>query len=239
MNCIIIDDEPLAIKVIEKHLSIMDGYHVIATFESALRVYKFLQENKVDLVFLDIEMPNLSGLNFLKLLHEQPQVIVTTAHREYALESYDYVIADYLLKPISFDRLLRAISKLDKINIQSNKPQTIFQPSNVEKSLEFTYFKVDRRNMRIYFTDILYIESVKNHVKLVLSNGAHLTHLNLQEVESKLNADLFIRIHKSYIIGLNHVESYNNSHIEVNKQQIPIGRSYKVKVLETLNRNLF
>lgn len=234
MNCIIIDDEPLAIKVIEKHLSMIEGFQVLATFESALPVYGFLQSNSVELVFLDIEMPNLSGFNFLNSLTQKPQVIITTAHRQYALESYEYEITDYLLKPISFERFLKAISKLKKTESSSQEFTSSLEKNKKE---DYTFIKVDRRNVRIEYDDILYIESVKNHVKFVLTNTNYIVLINLQEVQSKFNQNKFIRVHKSYIVALSKVQSYNNTNIQINNHYIPIGRNYKFNVIEQLKKN--
>jgi len=237
LNCIIIDDEPLAIKVIEKHLSMMDGFQVLATFESALPVYGFLQNNSVDLVFLDIEMPNLSGFNFLNSLTHKPQVIITTAHRQYALESYEYEIADYLLKPISFERFLKAISKLRKAPIQSASSLQFIPGLEKHKKEEYTFIKVDRRNIRIAYNDILYIESIKNHVKFVLTDSNYITLINLQEIQNRIDPNKFIRVHKSYIIALSKIQSYNGANIQINDHYIPIGRNYKLNFIERLEKN--
>jgi len=237
LNCIIIDDEPLAIKVIEKHLSMIDGFGVSATFDSALPVYKYLQSNEVDLVFLDIELPNLTGLNFLGSLSYHPEVILTTAHREYALESYDHAIVDYLLKPISFERFLKAISKLKNAPAQQTNVHTMHEALD-NKEAGYTFIKVDRRNIRINFNEILYIESLKNHVKLVMTKTNHITHMNLQEIEGKLDKKKFARVHKSFIVAVDHIESFNQSNIQTRDHLIPIGRSYKLKTMEILNGKL-
>lgn len=237
MKCLIIEDEPLAIKVIEKHLSKLDGYEVMATFNTALPAYNYLQNHQIDLLFLDIEMPNLSGFNFLKTLQHHPNIIITTAHREYAIDSYDYCITDYLLKPISFERLLKAISKIGDTNptTYSESIATTTPPSN---NRDYVYIKVDRQNVKVYLEEILYVESVKNHVKIVLPHQSYLTLLNMQKIENKLDKEHFIRVHRSFIVALNKIQSFNNSSIQIGKQFIPIGRSYKLPVLDQLNRFL-
>jgi len=239
MNCIIVDDEPLAIKVLEKHLSMVDGYVISATFTSALPVYKYLQENKIDLIFLDIEMPTVSGLNFLKTLSRQPKVILTTAHRKYALESYNFMITDYLLKPISFERFLKSLSKIDE---SQNPPKTntvITSTRNSEDPDNYTFFKIDRNNVRVDYNDILYIESLKNHVKLVLKDASYITHVNLQTIENRLNKNHLIRVHKSYIVNINNIDSFTNTSLQLKQNLIPLGRTYKIKVLEVLNSKTF
>jgi len=238
MKCLIIDDEPLAIKVIEKHLSKLDGYEVMATFNSALPAYNYLQKHPVDLLFLDIEMPNLSGFNFLKTLQHHPNIIITTAHRDYAIDSYEYCITDYLLKPISFERLLKAISKLGEPVATPVYAESTIATSISSTNRDYVFIKVDRQNVKVYLEEILYIESLKNHVKVVLPNQRLVTMVNMQEMEQKLEKEKFIRVHRSFIVALDKIESFTNSGLQIGEQMIPIGRSYKLPVMEQLNKFL-
>lgn len=238
MKCLIIDDEPLAIKVIEKHLSKLEGFEVLSTFNSALPAYNYMQKKAVYLVFLDIEMPNLSGFNFLKTLHHHPEIIITTAHREYAIDSYDYCIIDYLLKPISFERLLKAISKLGDSKSLPNFNQIESTQLLPKRDRDYVFIKADRQNVKVYLDEILYIESLKNHVKVILPSQRHITLVNMQDIEKKLDNEKFVRVHRSFIVALSKIKSFNSSGLYIADQFIPIGRSYKLSVMERLNKFL-
>lgn len=236
MNCLIIDDEPMAIKVIESHISNFDDLKVIGTCQSALEALPILQKEKVDILFLDIEMPKINGLSFLKSLKNPPLVLLTTAHRDYALEGFDLDIVDYLLKPISLDRFMKAISKIYRLKnpSQDHKNKESIPEA---KPLNHIYVKSDRENVKINLAEIQYIESLKNHIKISTAKGAHITLVSISETAKKLPSSNFVRIHRSYIINLNHVDSFTNSYVSIQRKSIPIGNVYKTRVLELLHQN--
>ncbi len=236
MNCLIIDDEPMAIKVIESHISNFDDLKVIGTCQSALEAFPILQKEKIDILFLDIEMPKINGLSFLKSLKNPPLVLLTTAHRDYAIEGFDLGIVDYLLKPISLDRFMKAISKIYRLKNPSQEHKN--RKSIPEaKSLSHIYVKSDRENVKINLAEIQYIESLKNHIKISTLKGTHITLVSISETAKKLPSSNFVRIHRSFIINLNHVDSFTNSYVSIQRKSIPIGNVYKTRVLELLNQN--
>ncbi len=236
MNCLIIDDEPMAIKVIESHISNFDDLKVIGTCQSALEAFPILQKEKVDILFLDIEMPKINGLSFLKSLKNPPLVLLTTAHRDYALEGFNLDIVDYLLKPISLDRFMKAISKIYRLKNPSQGHKN--QESIPEvKPLSHIYVKSDRENVKINLAEIQYIESLKNHIKISTTKGTHITLVSISETAKKLPSSNFVRIHRSFIINLNHVDIFTNSYVSILRKSIPIGNVYKTRVLELLNQN--
>ena len=235
MKCLIVDDEPLAIEVIESYIDRLDDFEIVAKCSNALKAFEILQKQQVDVIFLDIQMPKLTGIEFLKSLQNPPKVIFTTAYRDYAIESYEWDVADYLLKPISFDRFLKAVSKLYK----ENKATVSIAPAaqGTVKEEPYIYLKVDKKMVKILLQDILYIESLKDYVRIKTTGKTVVTHQKISYLEEKLPEECFMRIHRSYIVSLSKVESYSPTVIEVPSQALPIGRNYKNQVLTALNAN--
>ena len=231
MKCIIVDDEPLAIEVIESHVAKLDNLEVVATCTNALKAFEVLQKESVDLMFLDIQMPKLTGIDFLKTLQNPPKIIFTTAYREYAIESYDYNAVDYLLKPISFDRFLKAIGKAYGQQIQPLETPTHVQPSD---NGDYIYVKSDKKMVKIKLAEVRYIEGLKDYVKIRLADKTIITHQKMSYLEEKLPGDKFLRIHRSYIISVDYVDSFCTTHLDIESHEIPIGRHYKNEVLERL-----
>ncbi|MBT1687648.1 LytR/AlgR family response regulator transcription factor [Dawidia soli] len=232
MKCIIVDDEPLAIEILESYAAKLDNLEIAGTFRNALAAFTFLQENTVDVIFLDIQMPRLSGIDFLKTLKDPPKVIFTTAFREYALEGFDLEVTDYLLKPISFERFLKAVAK-----VQS--PQVTSPPPPPEPRDNYVYFKVDKKMIKTRIADILYIESIKDYVKVRTPDREIITQQKISYLEESLPRETFLRIHRSFIINVDRVDAYSATEIEIGKHSLPIGRNYKQDVLDTLSRNVF
>lgn len=232
MKCIIVDDEPLAIEVIETHLSKLDDVEVVATCTNALNAFEILQKECIDLIFLDIQMPKLTGIDFLKTLQQPPKVIFTTAYRDYALESYDLDAIDYLLKPISFDRLLKAIGKVygQKIN---TKPNVI---TTVGENGDHIYVKADKKMVKIKLDEVLHIESLKDYVRIKTTCKTIIAHQKISFLEEKLPKSNFIRVHRSYIISTSKVDSFSSTIIEIEGREIPIGRNYKNHVISFLSK---
>lgn len=235
IRCLIVDDEPLAIEILQSYVERVDSLELVATCSNAIQAFDVLKKEKIDLLFLDIQMPKLTGIEFLKAMNPAPKVIFTTAYREYAVESYELNVVDYLLKPIGFDRFLMAINKV-VVNGGPSEVITTFSQESVQDDNPFLFLKVDRKMVKIYLKDITYIESLKDYVRIKTQDGKELVSLQkISYLEKKLPADCFQRVHKSYIVSIKKVAAYSNSAIEVGDTEIPIGRSYKSEVLKALN----
>lgn len=222
---LIIDDEPLAQNVIENYLKEFSFIEVIAKCDNALSALEWMKKQKIDLIFLDVSMPFISGIDFIKTLHNPPAVILTTAYKEYALESYELNVLDYLLKPISFERFLKAVNKLD---IQASE---MIRPTfdDAENDI-FIYVKSEKKNVKILLKEILFIESLKDYIKIHLQNNTSIiTQVQISAIEQRL-PDSFLRIHRSFIVAKDKITAYTQHDLEIGKHQIPIGRSYKMIV---------
>ncbi len=243
INCIIVDDEPLAIEILETYISTYEGITIVAKCNSAIEAYNELQKNKVDLMFLDIQMPQMNGLEFLNSLKEKPLTVLCTAYSEYALESYNYNVLDYLVKPVSFERFLKTIDKAKTRLGQQQQQLAKLTPEHHANDLSkenesFLYFKSDKKTMRVNKDDVLYIESVKDYVKIVTKDDSYLTLQSISFLEDNLSKDLFVRVHRSFIVAKNKVNAVASAFIEVGKHEIPIGRSYKKNVDELIKSDL-
>jgi len=220
IKCLIIDDEPLAIKVIKNHLKEFNDIELTNAFTNAIDALSFLKNNTVDLIFLDINMPLLDGLNFIKSLEKKPLIIITTAHIEYAVESYELEVLDYLVKPISFPRFVKALNKVFKIfNSQRvNKPLT-------EKP--YFFIKIDKKKMKkIYLDEILVIESLKDYLKITTESNRFIIHQTLSSFTEQLPEDNFIRIHRSYTIAIDKIDTIEGNSVEIAGVRYPFGRTY-------------
>jgi DNA-binding LytR/AlgR family response regulator len=231
MKCLIIDDEPLAIKVLESHIKNVDFLEISSTFFNAVDAYNYLQKNKVDLLFLDINMPRLTGLEFLKTLTNPPQVILTTAYREFALDGYEFNVKDYLLKPISFERFLKAVGK---VRGEVKEVAMPVAPASGNDEPRHIFIKSNKKMVKVYFRDILFIESIKDYVKVKTDKIEVISNQRISGMEEILPKDSFLRIHKSFIINLTRIDSFSNSFVEINKKELPIGRLYKNEALKVL-----
>lgn len=234
-RCLIVDDEPLAIEVIASYLERLAGFEIAGSCRNGVEAFTSLREYPVDLLFLDINMPELTGLELLRSLQDPPGVILTTAHREYALDGYELDVVDYLLKPISFDRFLQAIDKYR----QRFPGETAETSSGATGTPEPGYIdvKADRMMHRIPLGDIIYVESMKDYLKILTPRKKYLTKLTLGSFLEKLPADRFLRIHRSYIIGLDHIKAFDATMIEIGDQQLPIGGYYKQHVMAVLGND--
>ena len=226
-NCIIIEDEPLAVKVLTDYISQVPFLNLQGKFKDAILAAEYLRDHKTDLIFLDIHLPRLKGMNFLRTLTDPPAVIITTAYHQYAVEGFELNVTDYLLKPFEFERFLTAVNKVKSVQAKTLE----LKESEVTKN--FIFLNVQKRKVKIYFDDILYIESQREYVKVVTAKKAYLTKMSTNEIETLLPSEQFKRIHRSFIISLNKIESYNAETVEINGISIPIGRGYK-NVLENL-----
>lgn len=233
-RCLLVDDEPLALEVIETYLSGMEDMAIVAKCSNALRAMEVLQQKPVDLMFLDIKMPQLSGISFLKTLQKPPKVILTTAYRDYALDGYDLNVVDYLLKPISLERFVKALNKYYDLNKDPAKEtQRGVEPARHDA--DFIYVKSEKKSLKIMLKDILYIESMKDYVIVHRRDAKIISKDLISRFEETLPDDMFIRIHRSYIVAIPRIEAITSTSIEVGKRELPIGRSYRNAVLKSLS----
>ena len=231
IKCIIIDDEPLAIKVLEQHIGKTTGLELIATFENAVLATEAVQSLEIDLMFLDIEMPLITGIDFIKNTNIQAKVILTTAYREYAIEGYELDVVDYLLKPISFSRFFKSVNKYkDSLN-RLNKPLSL---SDEKEPTNHIFVNSNKRYLKIEFSNILYIDSLKDYIRIHTDKKTITTKDKLSSFTEKL-PNTFLRVHRSFIVNKEKITAFNAKDIEIGNIEIPIGESYKqsVKLLKT------
>lgn len=233
INCLIADDEPIAREIIESYVRQIEKLNLVGMYSNGAEVYNALETNQVDLLFLDIQMPNLTGIELLRTLKNPPAIVLTTAFREYAIEGYELNVIDYLLKPIAFERFIKAVHKYDSTKALGN---IIVTPEINGGTLnnDFIYVKSDKKMIRVLLNDIRYIEGLKDYVKIHLPDRSIITYRTLTYFEEKLSSNQFIRVHRSYIISLNHISSYSAIQIEIGKITVPIGNSYAKDILKIL-----
>lgn len=229
INCLAIDDEPVALEILKSHISKIDRLNLIKTCTNATEAFNYLSLHEVDLIFLDINMPGISGIAFAKAINPQTKVIFTTAYREYAVDGFDLQAVDYLLKPIALPRLLKAVENY--LNLYQNQLQNI---EKQEQEADFIFVKIDRQMVKIDFEDILYIESLSDYLKIYTHAKTYITRDKISSLEAKLPDEKFIRVHRSFVIAIAQMASYTNEQLVINRQSIPISRGYKDQVLERL-----
>lgn len=232
IRCLVVDDEPGARAIIRRYIEEMPALEFAGECGNAMRAMTFLQQQPVDLLFLDIKMPQLNGNDFLKVLKNPPKVIFTTAYTEYALEGYELGVVDYLMKPVPFDRFLKAVNKVFPSDL--SKPE-ISNRSDEKKSEAFVYFRVDRKMVKVMLQDILYIESMKDYIKIFTADGTVITKQSITSMEEMLPEKEFVRIHRSYIVSLNKIKTFTSELIEIENTEIPIGKLYRNEVLKMLH----
>lgn len=230
----IVDDEPLALDVLETYIARLDNLELVCRCNNAVEAYNCLQTEQIDLMFLDIQMPKLTGIDFLKSLPNPPKVVFTTAYRDYAVEGYELNALDYLLKPISFDRFLKTIAKLTP---QENHHAAASNTSEPDYKEAFIYLKADKKMVKVMLSDILYIESLKDYIRVKTETKEIISYQKISFLEEKLPSDKFLRIHRSFIIALDKVQAFSATAVDLGKTEIPIGRLYKNEVLQILGRN--
>jgi len=233
LTCYIIDDEPLAIEVLESHIKKVDKLEIAGRYQNAVEAFQGLQENPVDLLFLDIRMPGLSGIEFIKTLKNPPKVIFTTAYREYALDGFELDVVDYLLKPISFERFLKALDKVFEGHPKTAAPGAAAN-NRGRGSEKFLFVQSDQKKVKIAPDQILHIESRGDNIKITTESKEIFARQTLSHLEEKLAPHGFIRIHRSFIVPVDRIESWSASEIEVSGKTLPIGRTYKKQVIELL-----
>ena len=227
IQCIVIEDEPLAVKVLADYISQVPFLALQGTFKDAILATEYLQENDTNLIFLDIHLPKLKGLAFLKTLTHPPAIIITTAYHQYAVEGFNLNVTDYLLKPFDFERFLVAVTKVKKAQKQTD------EPNKTAITKDFIFLTIQKKKVKILFSDIVYVESQREYIKIVTTKAEYLSKMSTHEIETLLPAHLFKRIHRSFIIAISKIESYTAELVEVSGVPIPIGRGYK-DVIENL-----
>ncbi len=227
IRCIIVDDEPMARDVIRRYIQKVPSLQLVEEFGNAIDATIFLQEQKVDIIFLDIRMPQLTGTEFVRSLRHVPKIIFTTAHKEYAHEGFELDVVDYLLKPIRFDRFLRSVNKAFPAR-SSDAEMTGQNITEDTRSLNpFIYLRVDRKMTKVMLDDVLYIESDKDYVKVHTEKGYIITRQTIASIEAMLSESKFTRIHRSYIVSLNKITSFTHECVEVGKKELPVGKLYR------------
>lgn len=234
-RCLIIDDEPLAIKLIRAHLSKLDSFEIAGECKNALKAIEFLKKEKIDLMFLDINMPEITGLDFLKTIPDPPYVIITTAYREYAIEGYDLDVVDFLLKPISFERFLKAINRYCN-RTRSTQTKEI-KNSSVPAVKKYVFIQDGKNIYKLPFEDIVYFEGYGEYVKVITTSKTYTVRESLTDFENKLSPDSFIRIHKSYIVSIQKITGFSAVHVFIKNTELPIGRIYRKKAVEILRKS--
>lgn len=236
IKCIIVEDEPLAVKVLSDYIAQVPFLELQGTFKDAILATDFLRDHQTDLIFLDIHLPKLKGMAFLKTLIDPPAVIVTTAYHQYAVEGFDLNVTDYLLKPFDFERFLIAVNKVKSAQPAAAKTSSgekeKQEPESQEKK-DYLFLNVQKKKMKILFSEIIYIESQREYIKIVTTRKEYISKMSTHEMEDLLPANLFKRIHRSYIVSVSKINSYTAEEVEVNGVPIPIGRGYR-DIIENL-----
>ncbi|MCV9928893.1 LytTR family DNA-binding domain-containing protein [Flavobacterium sp. LS1R49] len=231
IKCVLIDDEPLAIKVLQNYFTNFPDFEITGTFVNALEALDFINNNTVDAVFLDINMPMMTGFELISLIENKTKVIITTAFREFAAESYDLEVLDYLVKPIPLPRFIKCINKITtEYNLKNN-----IKVEN-HRAEPHLFIKVDKKMIKINIDEILFVEGMKEYIKVITLDKTYITHKSLTALSDELPVDRFMRIHKSYLIAVNKVKSIEGNRIQIQSYTLPIGRNYskevKSKILE-------
>ncbi len=231
ISCLIIDDEKMAREILETHLSKISNIEIIASCKNASEGFKYISQQQIDLVLLDINMPQISGISFAKSINKEIKIIFTTAYRDYAVEGFELKAVDYLLKPITYDRLLQAINTYFEVYASAK-----IEPINELSPKDFMFVRSERKMIKIDFSEILFIESYSDYIKIHTNEKIITTRETISSIEAKLPSNLFLRIHRSYIISFKHIESFTNEHITIKNNSLPISRGYKKEVLKNLDR---
>lgn len=225
-----VDDEPPAIDLLLSYIDKINDLEVVGKCNNAIEAFGMLQKNKIDLLFLDIQMPKMTGLDLIRSLQDKPKIVITTAFREFAADGFDLDVLDYLVKPVSFDRFLKAIAKYNQ-HSQLRQAEAPIQSQDAFEQA-YMYFKVNKDVKKVFLKDIVYIESIKDYVKIVTTDKVIITYQRLSYMEEKLPESRFLRIHKSYIIASDKIAGYNSDVIRIDKYSLPLGRSYKQSFLK-------
>jgi DNA-binding LytR/AlgR family response regulator len=231
-RCLIVDDEPLARELIRGHIQKLENFEIVSECDNAMKAMETLRSHHVDLMFLDIKMPQMTGIDFLKTLKKTPKVIITTAYSQYALEGFELDVVDYLMKPITFERFFKSVNKF----YQSGNHDTVeIDGGNGMNEDAFIYVKENKKVIKIYLKEIHFIEGLNEYIRIHTDNRRVVVKSSLHSIEEKLPAELFIRIHKSYIVSISRIRAFNATTIELENAKLRIGRNYKNQVFNALH----
>ena len=231
-NCIIVEDEPLAAEILVDYISQVPFLQLKSVCSDAIYAMEVLQTEKIDLIFLDIHLPKLKGMDFLESLKTPPSVIITSAYKDYAIQAFEVSVIDYLLKPIRFNRFLKAVGKIN----QPARTALSEPPQAGAEERKYLYFNVGKRKVKIFIDEILMIESLREYVRITTPDKNILVKFQLNEMEEMLSKNIFLRIHRSFIVSKDKISAFTATGVEIDGKQIPIGRSYKVVVISILER---
>ena len=235
-KCLVIDDEPLARDLMRSHIEKLENFEIVAECGDAMKALQALRTHPVDLMFMDIQMPQITGIEFLKTLKHSPKVIITTAYREYALDGFELDVVDYLLKPITFERFLKSVNKYYQVT--QEEIQNVLSVSSAPQNEDaFIYVKENKKVIKVHLNEILYVEGLSEYVQIYTEKKKIITKTSMTNMGEKLPDSSFMRIHKSFIVSLAKIEAFTSTSIEVPGKELPIGRSYKNSVLENLQYN--
>lgn len=232
INCLIVEDEPLAAEIIQGYITEIPSLHFVGIATDAIYAMEMLQREKVDVIFLDIHLPKIKGLDFIKTLNHPPKIILTTAYREYALDGYELNVVDYLLKPVSFNRFMQAVNKLTHLYVEVGAKE------EAPPAKTYIFVNINKKKVKIAFNNIIYVESRKEYVYIVTKEQNYLIKMSLNELELQLGNEFFLRIHRSFIVSQQMVTAYNATEIEIQGQLLPIGRNYKETVAKRMGEAL-
>ena len=232
IRCLVADDEPPAREILQRYIESMPDLKLVKECSNAMQVLSFLQLEEVDLIFLDINMPQLKGIELLKILKNPPKIILTTAYAEYALEGYELDVVDYLLKPIQFERFVKAVHKAVHLSANGANQSSMTEKETIQDP--FVYFRADRKMVKVMLGDIYYIESMKDYVKIFTTEGVIITKQSMTSVEAMLPENHFIRTHRSFIVSVPKIKSFTHELIAIEKTEIPIGKLFRNNVMKML-----
>ncbi len=234
-NCLIVDDEPPAREVLRRYVAQVPMLNLVGECANAVQALTALKQQQVDILFLDIQMPQLSGINLIAALSHSPKIILTTAFEQYAIHAFELNVTDYLLKPIRFDRFLKAVMKaIPGLESSPSTEPVSYQSEKAEPA--FLYFRADRKMVKVFLNDILYIESLKDYVKVYTIKGMIITKYAMAALEAMLPANDFLRVHRSFLISVNKIDSFTTEEIEISGQKIPLGKLYRQQAIKKLDK---
>jgi len=236
INCMIVDDDIISVEIIKSYIEVLQGLKIIGVCYDAISAYEIIQNNNVDIIFLDIEMPKLSGIDFIKTLNNKHNIkfVIVTGSKEYAVQSYELNVLDYIIKPLHFERFFKTLNKYHELTTPKTVIQNTVDNAKINSDA-FVYIKENKKIIKIFLKDILFVESIKNYVRIVTVFKSVITKQAITYFEQILPSNDFIRIHRSYIVAVSKIEAFTAINIEIGNKEIPIGRSYKTNVLKNLN----
>jgi DNA-binding LytR/AlgR family response regulator len=230
IRCLVVDDEPPALEVLKNYISAISLLELVGTCNNAVEAIGMISHEKIELLFLDIQMPQLLGTNLIRSLNNPPKVIFTTAYRKFALEGFELNAVDYLLKPISFERFLKAVNKVMNISLPVSSDNYNVNVSHSTSQDPFITFRADRKMYKVALDDIVYVESMKDYIKIVTTNNTIITKQSISSLEESLPVNLFIRIHRSFIVSISKIQSYTAELVAIGKVELPVSRTYRHEV---------